>query len=138
MTVTVIVLVPLAFAAGVSVIVRFAPLPPRLIPLAATTFRFEEVAVTVSDPAAVSASPAVNAIAEVGVSSFVLCAAIADMVGKSFTAVRLIAKLVVVVSAPSLTDTVKVSVVAALSALIAAAFGVNVYAPLVVVTVSVP
>ena len=79
-TVTVIVLVPLTSPIGVSVIVRFAPLPPRLMPPAATTPTFEEVAVTVSEPAAVSTSPTVNAIGEVGVSSVVLCAEIVEIV----------------------------------------------------------
>jgi hypothetical protein len=47
-TVTVIVLVPLTLATGVSVIVRLAPLPPKAIPPAATTPKFDDVAVTVS------------------------------------------------------------------------------------------
>ena len=67
-----IVLVPLALAIGVSMIVRLAPLPAKAMPLAATTPRLDDVAVTVSDPAAVSASPTVNAIASVAVSSSVV------------------------------------------------------------------
>ena len=71
-TVTVIVLVPLALAIGLSVIVRLAPLPPSAMPPAATTPTFDDVAVTVSDPAAVSTSPTVNAMAPVAVSSNVV------------------------------------------------------------------
>ena len=71
-TVTAIVLVPLALATGVSVIVWLAPLPPKAMPLAATALRFDDVAVTVSDPTAVSTSPTVNAMAPVAVSSSVV------------------------------------------------------------------
>ncbi len=70
-TCTVIVVTPDALAAGDSVIVRFAPLPPsEMLPLG-TSAVLLEVAVTVKLPAAVSASPTVKGIALVGVSSFV-------------------------------------------------------------------
>ena len=64
--------------------------------------------------------------------------AIAASVGASFTPVRFTVSVVVGVAVPSLTVTVNVSVVLAARALIAAAFGVNVYAPLAAVTTKVP
>ena len=67
-----IVLVPLALATGLSVSVRLAPLPPRAMPPAATTPRSDDVAVTVSEPTAVSTSPTVKAMAPVDVSSSVV------------------------------------------------------------------
>ena len=91
-TVTVIVLVPLALAIGVNVIVRLASLPPRAIPPAATTPTFDDVAVTVSDPTAVSTSPTVKAIALVAVSSAVVWPEIVLIVGASFTSVTVMAK----------------------------------------------
>ena len=69
LTVTVIVAVPLAFAAGVTVTVRSAPLPPRTMLESGTSASSLLVAVTVSAVAAVSASPTVKAIAPVAVSS---------------------------------------------------------------------
>ena len=62
----------------------------------------------------------------VSVVSSVPLTPIAASVGASFTAVRFTVKLAVGVAVPSLTVTVNVSVVLALSALIAAALGVNV------------
>jgi hypothetical protein len=86
LTLTVIVLVPLALATGVTVIVLDAPLPPRAIPLAATTPVLDELALTLRLPTAVSTSPTVNPIAPVAVSSRVVCAPIDVTVGTSFTA----------------------------------------------------
>src|SRR6187551_3949604 len=80
-TVMVIVVVPLAPAAGVSTTLRLAPLPLKAILASGTSAAFEEVPESVKAPIAVSASPIVNAIAPVGVFSFVDCAAIAVMVG---------------------------------------------------------
>ena len=76
-----IVLVPLALASGLSVIVRLAPLPPRAMPPTATTPRSDDDAVTVSDPAAVSTSPTVKAMAPVAVSSNVVWPEIVLIVG---------------------------------------------------------
>ena len=87
-----IVLVPLALATGLSVIVRLAPLPPRVMPSAATTPRFDDVAVTVSDPVAVSKSPTVKAMFPVAVSSNVVWSKIVLIVGASFTSVTVMAK----------------------------------------------
>ena len=84
-----IVLVPLALATGLSVIVRFAPLPLSTMPLVATTLRSDDVAVTVSAVAAVSASPNVNGIAPVAVSSNVVRAEISLIVGAVVRAERL-------------------------------------------------
>ena len=74
----------------------------------------------------------------VTVVSSVPLTAIAESTGASLSAVSLITRLAVVVAVPSPTVTVKVSVVVALRALIAAALGVKLYAPLAVVTASVP
>jgi len=64
--------------------------------------------------------------------------AIAPSVGVSFTPVRFTVSVPAVVAVPSLTVTLNVSVVLAARALIAAAFGVKVYAPVVAVTAKVP
>ena len=56
-TVTVIVAEPERPLAGVTLTVRLAPLPPRLIPLTGTNVVLLEVRERASDPAAVSSSP---------------------------------------------------------------------------------
>jgi hypothetical protein len=89
-TFTVIVLVPFALATGVNVIVLDAPLPPRAIPSLDTTPVFDELAVTLRLPAAVSTSPTVNPIDPVAVSSEVVCAPIDVTVGTSFTGAKVI------------------------------------------------
>ena len=71
LTVTVIVALPDWFAAGVIVIVRFAPEPPNMIPPGGTKIGFEDVACTAKSPAGLSRSPTVNVIADVAVSSSV-------------------------------------------------------------------
>jgi hypothetical protein len=88
LTLTVIVLVPLALATGVNVMVLDAPIPPRATPSAATTPEFDELALTLRLPTAVSTSPTVNPIAPVAVSSRVVCAPIDVTVGTSFTAAK--------------------------------------------------
>jgi hypothetical protein len=67
LTVIVIVLVPVWFVAGVMVAVRLAPLPPKTMFEFGTSVVLEDVPLTVSEPAAVSASPTVNAMAAVAV-----------------------------------------------------------------------
>ena len=57
------------------------------MPSAATTPRFDDVAVTISDPTAVSTSPTVKAMPLVAVSSSVVWSEIVLIVGASFTAV---------------------------------------------------
>src|SRR6187551_940717 len=71
LTVIVIVVVPLAPAAGVSTTLRLAPLPLKAILASGTSAVFEDVAESVKAPIAVSASPIVKGIAPVGVPSFV-------------------------------------------------------------------
>ena len=61
LTFTVICAVPVLVPAGVTVIVRFAPLPPNTIFAVGTNVVAEEVPETVRLAAAVSASPTVNA-----------------------------------------------------------------------------
>ena len=60
-TVTVIVAVPNWLASGVTVTVRFAPLPPNTMFALGTRAGFDELPVTVRSAAAVSTSPTVNA-----------------------------------------------------------------------------
>ena len=71
-TVTVIVLAPLALATGLSVIVRLVYQPSSTIPLVATTPWFDDVAVTTSESQVLSKSPNVNGIAPVAVFSSVV------------------------------------------------------------------
>src|SRR5438093_3806512 len=61
LTVSVILLVPVWPAAGVTVTVRLDPLPPKTMFALGTKVRFVEVPLTKRLPAAVSASPTVNA-----------------------------------------------------------------------------
>ena len=86
-TVTVMVVVPFWFAAGVITSVRFVPLPPRMIFAFGTRVVFDDVAVTVRDAAGVSTSPTAKAILPVDISSFVLLSEMSLTVGKSFTAI---------------------------------------------------
>ena len=60
-TLSVIVAVPLWPATGVTVTLRFAPLPLIVMLPFATTAAFDDVAVTASNAGVVSASPTVNA-----------------------------------------------------------------------------
>ena len=70
-TVTVIVVVPDWFKAGLTVTVRLAPEPPNTIFASGTRALFDEEPVTTRLAAAVSTSPTVKPIAPVGVSSAV-------------------------------------------------------------------
>src|SRR5262245_29361744 len=69
LTVTVMVAVPNGLSAGVTVTVRFGPLPPNTTLAVGTNVVLDGVPVTVRLLAAVSASPIVNANAPVAVSS---------------------------------------------------------------------
>src|SRR3954471_7805629 len=81
LTVTVTIALPNWFVAGLTVTVRFAPLPPKtMFPFGIRDER-EEVPVTVSALAAVSASPMVNGMAGVAASSLMVWSAIVVMVG---------------------------------------------------------
>ncbi len=81
LTVTVIVLVPVCPAAGVTLTVRLAPLPPKTIPLSGTSAGLLEVPLTVKLPTAVSMSPTVNPIAPVPVFTGMDRSAISPIVG---------------------------------------------------------
>ncbi len=83
-TVTVIVAVPNAFASGVTVTVRFAPLPPNTMFALGTRAVFDELPVTTRSAAAVSMSPTVNANAPVVPSSAIVWSAMSLIVGRSF------------------------------------------------------
>jgi hypothetical protein len=65
LTVTVIVAVPLSLLAGVTVTVRFAPLPPKTILEFGTKVVLLLLPLTLKEPAVVWASPIVKAIAPV-------------------------------------------------------------------------
>ena len=71
-TLTVIVALPLWFAAGVTITVRFAPLPPNtMFPFGINAALLLE-ALIVREETGVSTSPIVNATAPVAVSSLVV------------------------------------------------------------------
>ena len=65
LTVTVIVAAPVCPVTGVTVTVRFDPAPPKAIFFVGTSVKLDESWLKVRLPAAVSASPTVNAIAAV-------------------------------------------------------------------------
>ncbi len=126
-------------AATVPAKVRAVAVPPTVIPCVALPVSVPSAtaSVTVSVALSTSAKGVPVYVRLPATSSVTAKLAGAVTVGVSFTAVRLTTRLVVVLAAPSVTDTAKVSVVAALRALIAAALGVKVYAPVAVVTVRV-
>ena len=84
-TLTVIVVVPFAFGAGVIVTVRLAPLPPKTMLPFGTSVVLLEVPLTMSEPGAVSTSPTVKPIAPVFVSSSIEVSGMSDIVGVSLT-----------------------------------------------------
>ena len=84
LTVTVIVAVPFWFAAGITVTVRLAPLPPNAMFPLGTTVTSDELPLTVRLPAPVSTSPTVKLIGPADVSSFVTWSAMAEIVGAVF------------------------------------------------------
>jgi hypothetical protein len=85
LTETVICALPVWFAAGVTFTVRLAPLPPNTILPFGTSVVDEELAERVKPPAAVSASPMVNAIAAVAWFIVTVWSAIEEIVGAVFT-----------------------------------------------------
>ncbi len=88
---------------------RLEPEPPNTIFAFGTNVVSLELALTVRDVVVVSTSPIVKEIALVAVSSFVVCAAISEIVGVSFTAVTVNTNVSVAVNVPSLTVTVIVA-----------------------------
>jgi len=86
LTFTVMIAVPCKAAAGVTVMVRLAPLPPKTmfgLPFG-TRMVSEEVAVTVSEPAAVSASSTVKESGPAEELAAIFCGGIDEMVGEVF------------------------------------------------------
>ena len=108
-TVNVMVVVPVALATGVIVAVRFAPEPLRTMPLFWTSEVFDELAVTVKLPAAVSVSLMVK-----GTTAMVVLTKFVEPVMAAIVGRRLIVavneRVVVLLAAPpSLTVTVIVA-----------------------------
>ena len=132
LTVTVIVAVPNWLAAGVAVSVRAAPEPPKTRFALGISVGSEDVAATVSEPAAVSTSPIVTASAPVALSSEVVVSAMSEIVGASFAALSVMVKVCAAfvstppLAVPPLSWTVTVTVALPL----AFAAGVKVSAPL--------
>src|ERR1051325_2775881 len=104
-----IVLEPNWFVAGVIVTVRLAPLPPNTMLWVGMSVGFDEPAVKVRLPAAVSTSPIVKLMAPVEVSSLIVRSVVWEMVGRSFTEVTVRTKVSLAVEEPSLTVTVMVA-----------------------------
>ena len=86
LTVTVMVAAPFWFASGVTVTVRFAPLPPNTMLALGTSAVFDDEPLTVRLPAAVCASLTVNATAPVA-SSLMVRSAMSEIVGGVFDGV---------------------------------------------------
>ncbi len=107
LTVMVIVDVPHWSAAGVSVNVRFVPLPPSTRPAPPTSAVLVEATCSDRDAAGVSTSDTVKGTTR-DWSSLMVCAAIADTTGRSLTAFTVSRNEVNVVRTPSFTDTVMV------------------------------
>src|SRR5881296_1596983 len=80
-TVTVIVATPVCPAAGVTVTVRLDPLPPKTMLLVGASVALDEPLLNVRLPTGVSASPTVNGIAGVAVSTVVNWSGISLIVG---------------------------------------------------------
>jgi len=109
LTVMVINAVPVWPAAGVTVTVRFAPLPPRTMFAVGTRVVEEEVFVRVRFAAEVCASPIVNGIAAVAWPEVTVCAPIEEMVGAVLVGTEawtVSVNALLVVFVPSLTETV--------------------------------
>ena len=96
--------------AGVMLIVRAAPLPPREMFAFGTRVVFEDEVVTVNKATEVSTSPTLKVILPVAVSSLTVLSVILLMVGRSLTEVTVNRKVSLVVPVPSLTVTVMVVV----------------------------
>src|SRR6266567_1650452 len=90
LTVRVIVAGPNAFPAGVIFTVRLLWAPPKTMLVMGTRLESEEVAERISALAGVSASPMLNGIGLVAVSSAVVWLVIVEMVGRPLTAKTLL------------------------------------------------
>lgn len=106
LTLRVMIELPYWFGAGVTVTVRWDPVPARRIFAWWTKVVLDDSAVTTSDPAAVSTSPTVKAREPVDVSSLITLLATALIVGASFTAVTVRRNVSDAVASPLLTVTV--------------------------------
>src|ERR1043166_3488386 len=84
LTPTVIVATPLWLAAGITVTVRLAPLPPNTMLLVGTSAGLEEPLLKVRPPALLSPSPSVKFSASVAVSSSIVWSAMPVIVGGVF------------------------------------------------------
>lgn len=98
--------VPVALAMGESVTVRFPTEPPRTIPLFSTSDVFDELAVNVRLPAAVSVSLIVNAIGATLVLTRFVTFAMGAMTGRRFTVAVNVRATVLLAALPSFTVTV--------------------------------
>src|SRR5688572_16384324 len=97
--------VPIWFAAGVTRTVRLAPLPPNTILAFGTSTRSDDAPERVRLAALVSASPIVNGIGGVAVSSTIVLFAMLVSVGASLAAVTVTVNERTVCARPSLTVT---------------------------------
>src|ERR1043165_3028209 len=104
------VVVPVWPAAGVTVTVRFDPLPPKLKLFAGTNTGFAAQALNVRLPGAVFASPIVNAFGAVGTPSVVAWSARMLMVGGVLLPPTVSRKVSLPSCVPSLTVTVMIDV----------------------------
>ena len=95
-------------ADGVTVTVRAAPLPPKVMFVFGTSVVSDELPDTVKLPTGVSVSPIVNDRAVVDPSSLIVWLAIEVMVGTSFTTVTVTVNEVDAESDPSLAVSVMV------------------------------
>ena len=84
----VMVATPLWLAAGVTVTVRFEPLPPKTIPPCGTRFVFDEVAVTVRFDAGVSKSPMVKVSGGADTLGKVVLSVTSEIVGRALVIVN--------------------------------------------------
>src|SRR6266403_1108611 len=115
-TLSVMVVAPLALAAGVTVTVRLAPLGLITTFALGTRAMSDEVPLTLRSPITLSMSPMVKLNAPVVPSSAMLWSAMLVMVGASLTAVTVTKNEVVVVADPSVTLSVMVVAPLALAA----------------------
>src|SRR5882762_3662043 len=115
-TLSVMVVAPLALAAGVTVTVRLAPLGLMTTFALGTRAVSDELPLTLRSPITLSMSPMVKLNAPVVPSSAMIWSAMLVMLGASLTAVTVTKNEVVVVAAPSVTLSVMVVAPLALAA----------------------
>src|SRR3989442_10378624 len=106
LTLTVIVASPVCPAAGLTVTVRLAPLPPKTMLLVGTSVAFDEFLLNVRLPTGVSTSPTVKLNGPVELFTLIVWFAMLDIVGGSFTALTVTTKIVLTLYYPSLPLTV--------------------------------